>query len=473
VYIECSKYEHELFAKVASAAEQLGYPSYLVGGFVRDKILGRPTKDIDIVCVGDGILLADAVAKQCGRDVQVNFFKTYGTAQIKVGGIELEFVGARRESYTSNSRNPIVEPGTIEEDQLRRDFTINALAISLNKNDYGQLVDPFNGLKHLEQKLLITPQEPDQTFCDDPLRMLRAIRFATQLQFTIEPYTLASIASNSERIAIITQERITTELNKIMQATTPSIGFILLDRCDLLHRILSQVADLKGVDVHAGKGHKDNFFHTLQVLDNVCKHSDNLWLRWAALLHDIAKPATKRFEPGHGWTFHGHEHVGAKMVPRIFTKLKLPMGAEMRFVQKLVMLHLRPISLTKSEVTDSAVRRLLYDAGEDLEYLLLLCNADVTSKDQKKVARIKENYELVKEKLSAVEERDQIRNWQPPISGEHIMATFNIGPSKIVGELKNIIRESILEGQIGNNYEDAHRLLLEVAEVRGLKPSQR
>jgi poly(A) polymerase len=464
----CTKQEILLFEKVAFAARKLGVPAYIVGGFVRDKILGRATKDIDIVCVGDGMQLAQEVSKLFRHEVQVNYFKTYGTAQLKAEGVELEFVGARKESYTHDSRNPTVEPGTIEDDQLRRDFTINALAMSLNKEDFGAIIDPFNGLKHLQQKLLITPQEPDQTFSDDPLRMMRAIRFATQLQFTIEPYTFASIKSNAERIKIITQERITTELNKIMASKKPSIGFDLLDKSDLLPLIFSQVADLKGVDVYAGKGHKDNFYHTLQVLDNVAEVSEDLWLRWAALLHDIAKPATKKFEPGHGWTFHGHEHVGARMVPRIFEKLKLPLGAEMRFVQQLVMLHLRPISLTKEEVTDSAVRRLLFDAGEDLESLLLLCNADVTSKDAKKVARIKENFELVKRKLIDVEERDHIRNWQPAITGEIIMSTFNIGPSKTVGDIKNLVREAILDGVITNEYDEAFAFMLEKGKELGL-----
>jgi poly(A) polymerase len=465
----CSDTEIKLFEKVAFAARKIGVPAYVVGGFVRDKILGRPTKDIDIVCVGDGIALANAVAKLFTPTAHIAIFKTYGTAQLKADGVELEFVGARKESYTPESRNPEVEPGTLEDDQLRRDFTINALAMSLNEENYGEVLDPFNGLKHLQQKLLITPQEPDQTFSDDPLRMMRALRFAAQLQFTIEPYTFASIKSNAERIRIISQERITTELNKIMLSKKPSIGFDLLDKSDLLPKVFSQVSDLKGVDRIGGQCHKDNFYHTLQVLDNVAQTSNDLWLRWAALLHDIAKPATKSFEPGHGWTFHNHEHVGAKMVPRIFAKLGLPMGAEMRFVQKLVMLHLRPISLTKNEVTDSAVRRLLFDAAEDLEALLLLCNADVTSKDAKKVARIRENFELVKSKLIDVEERDKIRNWEPPISGELIMSTFGIAPSKIVGDIKLAIREAILDGKISNDYQQAYDMMLELGDGLGLK----
>jgi poly(A) polymerase len=469
VQIPCSKSELLLFEKIAFAARQLNYPCYVIGGFVRDKILERPSKDIDIVCVGDGILLAEKVASLFKDKLAVNFFKTYGTAQIKLPDFEVEFVGARKESYSPESRNPIVCAGTLQDDQLRRDFTINALAISLNKEDYGALIDPFNGLKHLQQKLIITPTEPDITFSDDPLRMMRAIRFATQLQFTIEPYTLASIKENAERIKIITQERITTELNKIVESKKPSIGFNLLDQCSLLKIIFPQFVDLKGVAFQEGKGHKDNYFHTLQVLDNICTATKDLWARWAAILHDIAKPATKRFDKKSGWTFHGHEHVGAKMVPRIFANLKLPLGAEMRFVQKLVLLHLRPICLTKEEVTDSAIRRLLFDAGDDLEFLLMLCHADVTSKDENKVKRIRSNFELVKQKLISVEENDKIRNWQPPITGELILETFDLQPSKEVGIIKDYIRESILDGKIENNYEQAFALMLEKGKELNLK----
>jgi poly(A) polymerase len=469
--INCSVEELKLFEKIAFAARKLNYPCYVIGGFVRDKILDRSSKDIDIVCVGDGLILAEQVSLLFKEKVSVSYFKTYGTAQIKLANIEIEFVGARKESYSADSRNPIVVPGTLYDDQMRRDFTINALAISLNKEDYGMLIDPFNGVKHLEQKLIITPTEPDITFSDDPLRMMRAIRFATQLQFTIEPYTLASIKENAERIKIITQERITIELNKIIASKKPSIGFELLEKCEILKIIFPQFVDLKGVAFQEGKGHKDNFYHTLQVLDNICHSTKDLWVRWAAVLHDIAKPATKRFDKKSGWTFHGHEHVGAKMVPRIFNNLKLPLGAEMRLVQKLVLLHLRPICLTKEEVTDSAIRRLLFDAGDDLEYLLMLCHADVTSKDQNKVKRIRANFELVKQKLISVEESDKVRNWQPPISGELILKTFNIAPSKPVGIIKDYIRESILDGIILNDYDAAYTLMINKGIELGLVPA--
>ena len=469
--IACTIQELEILQIVSAVADNLGYPCYAIGGFVRDKILGRATEDIDIVCVGDGLILAQQVAKQLPDNPQVNLFQTYGTAQIKTKAIEIEFVGARKESYHRESRNPMVEPGTLQDDQNRRDFTINAMAISLNKADFGEMLDPFKGIKHLQQKIIITPTEPDKTFIDDPLRMMRAIRFASQLGFAIEPYTFASIKENAERIRIITQERITGELNKIVMSKKPSIGFDLLEKSGLLKIIFPQMQDLKGVDVINGKGHKDNFYHTLQVLDNVSKTTQNLWLRWAAILHDIAKPATKKFEKGHGWTFHGHEHIGAKMIPRIFTNLKLPLGAEMKFVQKLVLLHLRPISLTKTEITDSAIRRLLFDAGEDIDELMQLCNADITSKDEGKVQRFRQNFELVKEKMIALEERDKIRNWQPVITGDIIMNTFHLKPSKPVGDLKNIIRDAILDGVIKNEFEEAFTYLLEKGKEMGLNPA--
>jgi len=470
--INCTEKELFIFKKIAHAAEELGMDTYLIGGFVRDKIIGRDTKDADVVCVGDGIQLAKEVAKRFNPVPPVSVFKTYGTAHIKADDIDLEFVGDRKESYKYHSRNPEVTPGTLENDQLRRDFTINALAISLNKSDYGKLVDPFGGLHDIEKKIIRTPLDPLQTFSDDPLRMMRAIRFATQLDFSIEEKTLQAIKDNAYRLSIISQERITDELNKIIASQKPSIGFDLLYQTGLLHIIFPQMVDLAGAEYKDGVGHKDNFYHTLQVIDNISERTNDPWIRWAAVLHDIGKPVTKKFEEGHGWTFHGHEVVGGKMVPKIFSKLKLPLNEKMRLVKKLVELHLRPISLSQEDITDSAIRRILFDAGEDFDALMMLCEADITSKNKYKVKKYIENFRLVRQRCEEVEEKDRIRAWQPPISGEMIMEIFGIPPSKPVGILKNAIKEAILDGEIDNNYDAAYDLMLQKAKQLGLAPKK-
>jgi poly(A) polymerase len=470
VEISCTKEELLILEKIAFAARKSNVLAFVIGGFVRDKLLNRKTKDIDIVCLGDGIALAEAVSQLCKEKPHVNVFKTYGTAQFVINGIDVEFVGARKESYKNESRNPNVEPGTLQDDQNRRDFTINALAVSLNKDNYGKIIDPFNGLQDLEDGLLRTPLEPAQTFIDDPLRMMRAFRFAAQLNFTICDKAFESIQQNAPRVGIISKERITEELNKIILSKKPSIGFDLLFRSKLLIHIFPQLNDLAGAEYLDGKGHKDNFYHTIQVVDNIAHYTDKLWLRWAALLHDIGKPATKLFEPGHGWTFHGHEWIGSKMIPSIFKMLKLPLHEQMKYVQKIVQLHHRPVSLTKDNITDSALRRLLFDAGEDIEDLMLLCSADITSKNIEKVNRFRENFNMVSQRLKEVEESDKIRNWQPPITGELIMQTFKINPSKLVGDIKEAVREAIIEGIIPNQYEAAYDYMILKARELKLTP---
>ncbi len=463
-----SKLSYPIFKIISESADDMNVPAYVIGGWVRDLLLNRPCKDIDIVAIGSGIDLAQHVAKKLGDKYHVNIYKNFGTAQIVFEDYDIEFVGARKESYRSESRKPIVENGTLEDDQNRRDFTINALAISLNSSNYGDLLDPFEGVNDMASKIIRTPLNPDITYSDDPLRMMRAIRFATQLNYTIEPKSLESITKNKDRIKIISKERITHELNKIILSPVPSIGFKILFDTGLLHHIFPQMVLLYGVEIKDGKSHKDNFYHTLEVLDNICKTTDDLWLRWAAILHDIAKPPTKRFEPNHGWTFHGHEDKGSRMVPQIFAELKLPLNEKMKYVQKLVLLHLRPIVLAKSDITDSAVRRLLFEAGDDIDDLMKLCEADITSKNEYKVQKYLKNFELVRHKLKDIEEKDNIRNWQPPISGEDIMKAFNIKAGREVGIIKNAIREAILDGIIKNDFDEAYQFMMVKGKAMGL-----
>lgn len=474
MYIEEEEILSHLSAKsfqlISEAADELGVEAYVIGGYVRDIFLHRPSKDIDVVTVGSGIELAKAVAKKLGRGVHLSIFKNFGTAQVKAGNLELEFVGARKESYTHDSRKPIVEDGTLEDDQNRRDFTINALALCLNKARYGELVDPFGGLDDMDDLLIRTPCDPDITFSDDPLRMMRAVRFAAQLGFDIYPETFDAIERNKGRISIISEERIADELNKIVLSPRPSVGFDLLERCGLLPLIFPELCALKGAETKEGIGHKDNFAHTLMVLDRLSRTTDSLWLRWAALLHDIAKPATKRFDNRLGWTFHNHNFIGERMIPGIFKKMKLPMNEKMKYVQKLVGLHMRPIALADDEVTDSAIRRLLFDAGDDIDDLMKLCEADITSKNPDKVRRFLNNFRLVREKLAEIEEKDRVRNFQPPVTGEEIMTVFGLPPSQPVGVLKEAIKNAILDGVIANDYDAAYQFMLERAEKMGLRP---
>lgn len=457
----------QIFKTIGKSAAELGIEVYAIGGMVRDILLKRPNKDYDFVTNGNGIDLAQRVADNLGVK-KINVFKNFGTAQFRFADYDLEFVGARKESYNPDSRKPDVFPGSITDDQNRRDFTINALAISLQEDSFGELIDPFNGVADLHSKIIRTPLDPDITFSDDPLRMMRAVRFASQLGFSIHPDSFNAMSRNAERLKIISMERIITEVNKVILTRRPSKGFKMMFETKLLHQFFPEMVKLYGTEKRQGISHKDNFYHTLQVLDNLCETSDNLWLRWSAIMHDIAKPPTKRFEPGIGWTFHGHEDLGARMVPKIFARLKLPLDQNMKYVQKMVQLHLRPIALTKEEITDSAIRRLLFEAGDDIDDLMLLCRADITSKNEEKVKRYLNNYEIVKEKLIEVEKKDHVRNFQPPITGEMIMKTFGISPGREVGIIKNAIKDAIMDGEIHNDFESAHEIMMREAKSLGL-----
>lgn len=474
MYLDQEKIERyfsgKIFDIISETADSMNLECYAIGGYVRDIFLYRPSKDIDVVTVGKGIDLAKAVADKLGKGTKLSVFHNFGTAQIKYKNIEVEFVGARRESYERGSRKPFVEDGTLEDDQNRRDFTINALAVCLNKQRFGELLDPFGGLEDLERCIIRTPLDPDITFSDDPLRMMRGIRFSSQLGFDIEHGTFDAIARNKERIEIVSKERIIDELNKIVLSPKPSVGFLLLDQTGLLEIIFPELVALKGAETKDGVGHKDNFYHTLTVLDNISRKTENLWLRWAAILHDIAKPATKRWDPRLGWTFHNHNFIGEKMIPGIFRRMKLPLNEKMKYVQKLVGLHMRPVTLVEEEVTDSAVRRLLFEAGDDIEDLMILCEADITSKNQDKVRRFLKNFQIVRQKMKDIEEKDHVRNFQPPIGGEEIMEIFGLSPCAEVGRLKSSIKDAILDGIIPNEYEPAYQYLLKKAASLGLKP---
>jgi poly(A) polymerase len=462
--------QDKIFGLIGGCADELSRECYVIGGFVRDIFLKRPSKDIDVLTVGSGIELAEKVALTLGKGAYISVFKTFGTAQVKFHDLELEFVGARKESYQKDSRKPIVEEGTLEDDQNRRDFTINTLALCLNKERFGELIDPFNGLWDLKHKVLRTPLDPDITFSDDPLRMMRGIRFASQLGFFLEEKTFEAIARNKERIKIVSQERIIDELNKIVLSPRPSVGFLLLDKSGLLEIIFPELSALKGIEAKEGKGHKDNFIHTLTVLDRLSEKTANLWLRWAALFHDIGKAKTKRYDPRLGWTFHNHNYVGGKMLPPIFKRMKLPLYDKLKYVQKLVSLHMRPIILSEDDVTDSAVRRLLFEAGDDIDDLMMLCEADITSKNKEKEKQYLSNFKLVRKKLKEIEEKDRVRNFQPPVSGEEIMRTFNLLPCSAVGELKMKIKDAILDGIIPNEYEPARAFMMEKAKEMGILP---